>query len=45
MNFAKVEKKGGGTINREGAFIRINTVSMFIFFRKVVTVLVYNVHV
>ena len=24
MNFAKVEKKGG--INREGAFIRINTV-------------------
>ena len=26
MNFAKVEKRGGGGINREGAFIRINTV-------------------
>ena len=26
MNFAKVEKRGGGGINREGAFIAINTV-------------------
>ena len=26
MNFAKVEKRGGGAINREGAFIAINTV-------------------
>ena len=26
MNFAKVEKTGGGGINREGAFIAINTV-------------------
>ena len=29
MNFAKVEKRGGGAINREGAFIRINTVTSF----------------
>ena len=26
MNFAKVEKRDGGTINREGAFITKNTV-------------------
>ena len=26
MNFAKVEKRGGGAINREGAFITKNTV-------------------
>ena len=26
MNFAKVEKRGGGATNREGALIRINTV-------------------
>ena len=26
MNFAKVEKGGGGAINREGAFITKNTV-------------------
>ena len=30
MNFAKVEKGGGGgTINREGAFIAINTVYIY----------------
>ena len=29
MNFAKVEKRVGGGINREGAFIRINTVICF----------------
>ena len=27
MNFAKVEKMGGGEINREEAFVRIYTVS------------------
>ena len=26
MNFGKVEKRGGGGINREGAFVWINTV-------------------
>ena len=26
MNFAKVEMRGGGAINREGAFITINMV-------------------
>ena len=28
MNFAKIDRRGGGATNREGALIRINTVSL-----------------
>ena len=34
MNFAKVEKRGGA-INREGAFIAINTVYSFVVLRRI----------
>ena len=40
MNFAKVEKRGGG-INREGAFIAINTVLLKVFDPKSGTYVVY----
>ena len=29
INFAKIERGGGGAINREGSFIWINTVSFY----------------
>ena len=29
INFARVDRRGGGEINREGAFVRINTVHIF----------------
>ena len=32
MNFEKVDRKEGGAANREGAFVRINTVIKFLCF-------------